>query len=123
MLPKNWGEPMGAPAIFEQQIEIKLLHSASTEGVTDSGKRYYKTIIRRLQGILNQRVQARELQCVWQFPTRTGIHCRAFYTTPVKPCTGRLAAIQIDTSRTESASHTNDHPIALLILSVQAHSA
>ncbi|MEJ2045812.1 MAG: hypothetical protein P8X89_21355 [Reinekea sp.] len=30
MLPKNWGEPMGAPAIFEKQIEIKLLHSAST---------------------------------------------------------------------------------------------
>jgi hypothetical protein len=30
---------MGAPAIFEKQIEIKLklLHSASTEGVTDSG--------------------------------------------------------------------------------------
>ncbi|MEJ2063210.1 MAG: hypothetical protein P8X74_08045 [Reinekea sp.] len=24
------GEPMGAPAIFEKQIEIKLLHSAST---------------------------------------------------------------------------------------------
>ncbi|MEJ2046310.1 MAG: hypothetical protein P8X74_21910 [Reinekea sp.] len=37
MLPKNWGEPMGAPAIFEQQIEIKLLYSASTEEVTDSG--------------------------------------------------------------------------------------
>ncbi|MEJ2044634.1 MAG: hypothetical protein P8X89_15300 [Reinekea sp.] len=29
MLPQNWGEP----AIFEKQIEIKLLHS----GVTDSG--------------------------------------------------------------------------------------
>jgi hypothetical protein len=28
---------MGAPAIFEKQIEIKLLHPASTEGVTDSG--------------------------------------------------------------------------------------
>ncbi|MEJ2044844.1 MAG: hypothetical protein P8X74_16450 [Reinekea sp.] len=28
---------MGAPAIFEIQIEIKLLHPASTEGVTDSG--------------------------------------------------------------------------------------
>ncbi|MEJ2043171.1 MAG: hypothetical protein P8X74_02295 [Reinekea sp.] len=39
MLPKNWGEPMGAPAIFKQQIEIKLLHSASTEGVKDSGSR------------------------------------------------------------------------------------
>ncbi|MEJ2075510.1 MAG: hypothetical protein P8X79_18840 [Reinekea sp.] len=26
----NWGEPMGAPAIFEKQIEIKLLHPAST---------------------------------------------------------------------------------------------
>ncbi|MEJ2042629.1 MAG: hypothetical protein P8X74_05965 [Reinekea sp.] len=30
MLPENWGEPMGAPAIFEKQIEIKLLHPAST---------------------------------------------------------------------------------------------
>ncbi|MEJ2044051.1 MAG: hypothetical protein P8X74_06295 [Reinekea sp.] len=30
MLPKNWGEPMGAPAIFGKQIEIKLLHPAST---------------------------------------------------------------------------------------------
>ncbi|MEJ2043139.1 MAG: hypothetical protein P8X74_06795 [Reinekea sp.] len=30
MLPKIWGEPMGAPAIFEKQIEIKLLHPAST---------------------------------------------------------------------------------------------
>ncbi|MEJ2074546.1 MAG: hypothetical protein P8X79_13925 [Reinekea sp.] len=30
LLPKNWGEPMGAPAIFEKQTEIKLLHSAST---------------------------------------------------------------------------------------------
>ncbi|MEJ2062887.1 MAG: hypothetical protein P8X74_06385, partial [Reinekea sp.] len=30
LLPKNWGEPMGAPAIFEKQIEIKLLHPAST---------------------------------------------------------------------------------------------
>jgi hypothetical protein len=38
LLPKNWGEPMGAPAIFEKQIEIKLLHSASTEEVTDSAK-------------------------------------------------------------------------------------
>jgi hypothetical protein len=28
---------MGAPAIFEKQIEIKLLHPASTEGITDSG--------------------------------------------------------------------------------------
>jgi hypothetical protein len=28
---------MGAPAIFEKQIKIKLLHPASTEGVTDSG--------------------------------------------------------------------------------------
>ncbi|MEJ2044291.1 MAG: hypothetical protein P8X74_12745 [Reinekea sp.] len=41
MLPKNWGESMAAPAIFEKQIEIKLLHSASTEEVTDSG---YKII-------------------------------------------------------------------------------
>ncbi|MEJ2044134.1 MAG: hypothetical protein P8X74_09445 [Reinekea sp.] len=30
MRAKNWGEPMGAPAIFEKQIEIKLLHPAST---------------------------------------------------------------------------------------------
>ncbi|MEJ2044566.1 MAG: hypothetical protein P8X89_14960 [Reinekea sp.] len=30
MLAKNWGEPTGAPAIFEKQIEIKLLHPAST---------------------------------------------------------------------------------------------
>jgi hypothetical protein len=30
LLAKNWGEPMGAPAIFEKQIEIKLLHPAST---------------------------------------------------------------------------------------------
>ncbi|MEJ2044111.1 MAG: hypothetical protein P8X74_09325 [Reinekea sp.] len=30
MLPDNWGEPMGAPATFERQIEIKLLHLAST---------------------------------------------------------------------------------------------
>ncbi|MEJ2045782.1 MAG: hypothetical protein P8X74_19085 [Reinekea sp.] len=28
--PKIGGEPMGAPAIFEQQIEIRLLHPAST---------------------------------------------------------------------------------------------
>ncbi|MEJ2043605.1 MAG: hypothetical protein P8X74_13340 [Reinekea sp.] len=41
MLPKNWGEPMGAPAIFEKQIEINGLHPASTEGVTDSGSRHY----------------------------------------------------------------------------------
>ncbi|MEJ2075001.1 MAG: hypothetical protein P8X79_16220 [Reinekea sp.] len=34
---------MGAPAIFEKQIEIKLLHPASTEGVTDSGIKYKKT--------------------------------------------------------------------------------
>ncbi|MEJ2044842.1 MAG: hypothetical protein P8X89_16365 [Reinekea sp.] len=30
MLPKNFNEPMGAPAIFEKQIKIKLLHPAST---------------------------------------------------------------------------------------------
>jgi hypothetical protein len=28
---------MGAPAIFEKPIEIRLLHLASTEGVTNSG--------------------------------------------------------------------------------------
>ncbi|MEJ2041823.1 MAG: hypothetical protein P8X74_00025 [Reinekea sp.] len=30
MLPENFNEPMGAPAIFGKQIEIKLLHPAST---------------------------------------------------------------------------------------------
>ncbi|MEJ2064929.1 MAG: hypothetical protein P8X74_16900 [Reinekea sp.] len=30
MLPKNFIKPMGAPAIFNKQIEIKLLHPAST---------------------------------------------------------------------------------------------
>ncbi|MEJ2042751.1 MAG: hypothetical protein P8X74_16660 [Reinekea sp.] len=43
MLPQNWGEPMGAPAIIEKQIETKLLHSASTEGVTDSGEYLLQT--------------------------------------------------------------------------------
>ncbi|MEJ2045621.1 MAG: hypothetical protein P8X89_20385 [Reinekea sp.] len=33
MLPKNFNEPMGAPAIFEKQIEITCIHF----GVTDSG--------------------------------------------------------------------------------------
>ncbi|MEJ2044722.1 MAG: hypothetical protein P8X89_15755 [Reinekea sp.] len=28
--PKIAGKPMGAPAIFEKQIEIRLLHPAST---------------------------------------------------------------------------------------------
>ncbi|MEJ2043734.1 MAG: hypothetical protein P8X74_10835 [Reinekea sp.] len=37
MLPKNWGNLWGAPAMFEKQMEIKLLHPASTEEVTDSG--------------------------------------------------------------------------------------
>ncbi|MEJ2074686.1 MAG: hypothetical protein P8X79_14630 [Reinekea sp.] len=27
---ENFNEPMGAPTIFEKQIEIKLLHPAST---------------------------------------------------------------------------------------------
>ncbi|MEJ2044493.1 MAG: hypothetical protein P8X74_05585 [Reinekea sp.] len=36
--PKIGGEPMGAPAIFEKQIEIKLLHS----GVTDSGSNLHR---------------------------------------------------------------------------------
>ncbi|MEJ2072067.1 MAG: hypothetical protein P8X79_01205 [Reinekea sp.] len=38
---------MGAPAIFEKQIDIKLLHSTSTEGVTDSGSRYYTSSCRK----------------------------------------------------------------------------
>ncbi|MEJ2044825.1 MAG: hypothetical protein P8X89_16280 [Reinekea sp.] len=42
MLPKNFNEPMGAPTIFEKQIEIKLLHPQALtpcihSGVTDSG--------------------------------------------------------------------------------------
>jgi hypothetical protein len=37
LLPKNWGELKGAPAIFEKQIEINGIHPASTEEVTDSG--------------------------------------------------------------------------------------
>ncbi|MEJ2043336.1 MAG: hypothetical protein P8X74_01235 [Reinekea sp.] len=45
MIPKNFNEPMGAPAIFEKQIEIKLLHPASTEGVTDSGNVVKRLII------------------------------------------------------------------------------
>jgi hypothetical protein len=45
LLAKNWGEPMGAPAIFEKQIEIKLLHPASTEGVTDSGINQSKKLL------------------------------------------------------------------------------
>ncbi|MEJ2044751.1 MAG: hypothetical protein P8X74_06610 [Reinekea sp.] len=40
MLPKNWGKPIGTPAIFEKQIEIKLLHPAYTEEATDSGLRF-----------------------------------------------------------------------------------
>ncbi|MEJ2064054.1 MAG: hypothetical protein P8X74_12395 [Reinekea sp.] len=28
MLPKNWGEPMGAPTIFEKQIEIKIINQS-----------------------------------------------------------------------------------------------
>ncbi|MEJ2065944.1 MAG: hypothetical protein P8X74_22140 [Reinekea sp.] len=50
MLPKNWGEPMGAPAIFEKQIEIRLLHPASTEGVTDSGMDLLETGIIHILG-------------------------------------------------------------------------
>ncbi|MEJ2045657.1 MAG: hypothetical protein P8X74_12575 [Reinekea sp.] len=30
MFPKNFNEPTGAPAIFEKQRGIKLLHPAST---------------------------------------------------------------------------------------------
>ncbi|MEJ2042469.1 MAG: hypothetical protein P8X89_04270 [Reinekea sp.] len=36
MLPKNFNEPMGAPAIFEKQIEITLTPCIHFE-VTDSG--------------------------------------------------------------------------------------
>ncbi|MEJ2062181.1 MAG: hypothetical protein P8X74_02710 [Reinekea sp.] len=40
MLPKNWSEPMGTPAIFEKNRNQWLplcIHS----GVTDSGSRHY----------------------------------------------------------------------------------
>jgi hypothetical protein len=40
---------MGAPAIFEKQIEIKLLHPASTEEVTDSGSRHYTSPLRHAE--------------------------------------------------------------------------
>ncbi|MEJ2074317.1 MAG: hypothetical protein P8X79_12775 [Reinekea sp.] len=36
--------PMGAPAIFEKQMEIKLLHPAFTEEVTDSGYNYPESV-------------------------------------------------------------------------------
>ncbi|MEJ2042241.1 MAG: hypothetical protein P8X74_12535 [Reinekea sp.] len=42
MLPKNGDEPMGAPAIFEKQMEIKFLHPAS---------------------ILESRIQAKDRYC------------------------------------------------------------
>ncbi|MEJ2045379.1 MAG: hypothetical protein P8X74_18925 [Reinekea sp.] len=35
LIPLCFPEPVGAPAIFEKQIEIKLLHPASTEEVMD----------------------------------------------------------------------------------------
>jgi hypothetical protein len=35
---------MGAPAIFEKQIEIKLIHLASTEEATDSGLLYPESV-------------------------------------------------------------------------------
>ncbi|MEJ2042581.1 MAG: hypothetical protein P8X89_04835 [Reinekea sp.] len=34
MFPKNFNEPTGAPAIFEKQIEIKLLHPAKSSSYT-----------------------------------------------------------------------------------------
>jgi hypothetical protein len=37
LLFKNFNEPMGAPAIFEKQIETKRLRPTSTEEITDSG--------------------------------------------------------------------------------------
>jgi hypothetical protein len=39
---------VGAPAIFEKQIEITLLHSASTEEVMDSGRNYFAMFLVRL---------------------------------------------------------------------------
>ncbi|MEJ2062254.1 MAG: hypothetical protein P8X74_03075 [Reinekea sp.] len=44
MLPKNWGEPMGAPAIFEKQIEINGLHPASTLESRIQVKSFARTI-------------------------------------------------------------------------------
>ncbi|MEJ2066074.1 MAG: hypothetical protein P8X74_22815 [Reinekea sp.] len=55
MLPKNWGEPMGAPAIFEKQIEIKLLHPASTlESRIQVGvkRQFHQVTIRRPLSVL-----------------------------------------------------------------------
>ncbi|MEJ2042114.1 MAG: hypothetical protein P8X74_00955 [Reinekea sp.] len=54
MLPSNCNEPMGAPAIFEKQIEIKLLHSASTEEVTDSGLSFEFFIVAQIAQALTQ---------------------------------------------------------------------
>ncbi|MEJ2073590.1 MAG: hypothetical protein P8X79_09055 [Reinekea sp.] len=44
LLPKNWGEPMGAPAIFEKQIEINGLHPASTLESRIQVKSFARTI-------------------------------------------------------------------------------
>ncbi|MEJ2046297.1 MAG: hypothetical protein P8X89_23820 [Reinekea sp.] len=38
---------MGAPPIFEKQIEIRLLHPVSTEEVTDSGESHVRSGIQR----------------------------------------------------------------------------
>ncbi|MEJ2045116.1 MAG: hypothetical protein P8X74_13180 [Reinekea sp.] len=40
MLPQNWGEPMGAPAIFEKTNGNQALTPCIHFGVTDSGNRY-----------------------------------------------------------------------------------
>ncbi|MEJ2041829.1 MAG: hypothetical protein P8X74_00055 [Reinekea sp.] len=37
MLPKNWGEPMGAPAIFWKTNINQALTPCIHSGVTDSG--------------------------------------------------------------------------------------
>ncbi|MEJ2075370.1 MAG: hypothetical protein P8X79_18130 [Reinekea sp.] len=49
MLPKNWGEPMGAPAIFEKQIE------------TDSG--FTLTLVDHLIGLNDQALNPSATDC------------------------------------------------------------
>ncbi|MEJ2042449.1 MAG: hypothetical protein P8X74_00355 [Reinekea sp.] len=56
---------MGVPAIFEKQIEIKLLHSASTLESPDSGRCYgqlfaleYLAIVNHLQRSAKNACQA-----------------------------------------------------------------
>ncbi|MEJ2043281.1 MAG: hypothetical protein P8X74_20835 [Reinekea sp.] len=78
MPPQNWGEPMGAPAIFEKRIEIKLLHPASTEGVTDSGKNQVLCLISLMLFQIRQLIEIVHL-------IRTGTFAR-FCTVLLSAC-------------------------------------